>query len=425
VKSRLIYQSSCQVMPGGVSSPIRSFSHVKTPPIIAHHGKGDMLTDVDGKSYIDFCMSWGALILGHAHERVVKAACEEIQLGSSFGLSTEGEEKLATKIVELLPSVEKIRFVSSGTEATMTAIRLARGFTERPKIVKFTGHYHGHSDSLLVQAGSGVFSVNSTATSKGVNLSTVGDTICLAFNDFDAVSALFEEREDIAAVIVEPIAANMGVIAPEAGFLEFLRECTRARGTLLIFDEVITGFRTSLSGAQGRFAIDPDLTCLGKIIGGGFSVGALGGKAEIMDHLAPLGDVYQAGTLSGNPVTMRAGIETLLTLEGAGFYETLEKKAQRFAKPVENAIQTCGYNVVFQRIGSMFTLFFGIQEACSREDLKNLDQKMFARFFHFLRERGVYFSPSPYEACFLSSAHSDEHLDFTAEAILRFFEEFL
>lgn len=422
-KSKQVYQASCKVIPGGVNSPVRSFRHLSMDPVIAKSGKGDQFDDVDGNTYIDFCLSWGALILGHAHPAIVNGVTEQMKLGSSFGLSTEVEETIATKITTLIPSIEKVRFVNSGTEATMTAMRLARGYTEKPKIVKFSGHYHGHSDSLLIQAGSGVASLNPLATSKGVNPSTIHDTICLPFNDFDAVRALFDAREDIAAVIVEPVAGNMGVVPPKPGFLELLRDQTRAKGALLIFDEVITGFRVGLKGAQGRFQVTPDLTCLGKIIGGGFPVAAVGGSAEILDHLAPTGQVYQAGTLSGNPIAMRAGLETLWLIEHEGFYDDLEEKANRLTQPIKEQIEEKNLNACLNQVGSMFNLFFGVREVHSKEDLKALDEEMFIRFFRYLLHNGVYVSPSSHEACFVSSEHTEEHLTKMLDLILQFIEE--
>lgn len=423
-RSETIYAKACQVIPGGVNSPVRSFRHLRMSPLIIESGKGSQLHDVDGNTYIDFCCSWGALILGHAEAHIVKGVCDQMQKGSSFGIATEIEEQIATRITHLIPSIEKLRFVNSGTEATMTALRLARGFTERPKILKFTGHYHGHSDALLIQAGSGVSSLNPLATSKGVNPSTLFDTICLPFNDFEATRTIFRESGlQLAAVILEPITGNMGVVLPKKGFLEMLREETARIGALLIFDEVITGFRVGLQGAQGLYGIEPDLTCLGKIIGGGFPVAAVGGKAKIMDSLAPLGQVYQAGTLSGNPVAMRAGLETLALISQESFYEKLERKAQRFAEPILAAIKN--KNAVFHRVGSMFNLFFGVTKVTCKEDLKHLDEEKFIQFFHYLFERGIYISPSSHEAWFLSAAHSDQEIDFAAKTIVTFIEEHL
>lgn len=422
-RSQEIYAKACSVIPGGVNSPARSFKGLGVAPMIVESGKGDLIRDADGKEYIDYCGSWGSLILGHAQPHVVKAACEQMAKGSSFGISTEIEQKIAAKIVSLIPSIEKIRFVNSGTEATMTAMRLARGFTERPKIIKFTGHYHGHSDALLVQAGSGVASINPLATSKGVNPSTIADTLCFPFNGFDAIRSFFRTNplaSQVAAVILEPITGNMGVVLPEAGFLEMLREETARIGALLIFDEVITGFRVAFTGVQGLYGIDPDLTCFGKIIGGGFPVAAVGGKAKILDHLAPLGQIYQAGTLSGNPVAMCAGLETIHQIEVEGFYENLSKKTERLTRPIQETLQKKNANACWQYAGSMFNLFFGLKKVTSREDLQKMDTELFAHFFRTLFEQGIYISPSAYEAWFMSAAHTNEHIDYTADRICEF-----
>lgn len=423
--SETIFKNSCNVIPGGVNSPVRSFKYVGiSPPLIVESGFGDTIRDVDGKEYIDYCCSWGALILGHAHPAIVKAVQEQMAKGSSFGIATEIEEKIAKKIVDTLPSVDKIRFVNSGTEATMTAMRLARGFTKRSKIIKFSGHYHGHSDSLLIQAGSGVSHLNPMATSKGVNLSVIADTICLPFNDFLALRSFFRTHpfaSDVAAVILEPITGNMGTVLPEPRFLEMLREETKRVGALLIFDEVITGFRVGLQGAQGLFNIDPDLTCLGKVIGGGFPVAAVGGKKEIMDHLAPLGEVYQAGTLSGNPVAMRAGLETLHRINTPSFYTNLQRKTERLTRPIREILDF--QNGCLQECGSMFSLFFGLKKVKSREDLKQLDEERFVRLFQYLFERGIYIPPSPHEAWFLSEAHTDAHIDYTIDCLRDFLKK--
>lgn len=388
--SEEIYKKACSVIPGGVNSPVRAFKGLGMTPMIVASGSGDLVRDVDGNEYIDFCGSWGPLILGHAHPQIINAVCEQAKKGTSFGIATEIEEQLAAKIVGLIPSIEKIRFVSSGTEATMSAIRLARGFTGRSKIVKFKGHYHGHSDSLLAHS------------SLGIPASIEAETIVLPFNDFDAVRNLFRssEGEMIAALIVEPIAGNMGVVLPETGFLELLRDETERAGALLIFDEVITGFRVGLQGAQGHYGIDPDLTCFGKIIGGGFPVAAFAGKAEIFNCLAPLGKVYQAGTLSGNPIAMRAGLETVQILEQKDFYQNLARKTDRFLGPIRKL------GVPLAEAGSMFNVI--------------LESEPFADFFRYLFDRGIYISPSCQEAWFMSAAHTDEHIDYASKTICEY-----
>ncbi len=426
MRSLEIYEKSCQVIPGGVNSPVRSFKHVGMSPMIAESGSGDIIRNANGGELIDYCCSWGALILGHANPTVVKAVCEQVAKGSSFGVATEVELQIASKIVELIPSVEKIRFVSSGTEATMTALRIARGYTGRAKIVKFSGQYHGHHDSLLVQAGSGVAFINTTATSKGVNPGVVADTICLSFNDLEGVRSFLRSPEGklVAAVIVEPVSGNMGVVPPVEGFLEMLSAETKACGALLIFDEVMTGFRVALGGAQGLYGIDPDLSCFAKVIGGGFPVAAVGGKAKIMDCLAPVGQVYQAGTLSGNPPSLRAGLETLLIIEQPGFYEKLQEKTDRLVKPVQEAMKRKNFPGCVQQVGSMFTLFFGPKMVRSSADLSELDNELFARFFRYLFQKGIYIPPAAQEAWFVSDAHTNEHLDYTVKCICDFIDEY-
>jgi len=416
--STSIYAKACAVIPGGVNSPVRAFKGLNMTPMIVESGSGAVIRDVDGREYIDYCMSWGSQILGHAHPAVVSAVIEQMKKGSSFGIATEIEEQLAAKIVELIPSIQKIRFVSSGTEATMTALRLARGFTGRTKIVKFTGHYHGHSDSLLVQAGSGA---SSLAASKGVNPSVIQDTLCIAFNDFQALEELFRFssfRSEIAAVILEPITGNMGVVPPDPLFLEKLRKETARNGSLLIFDEVITGFRIGLQGAQGLYGIDPDLTCLGKIIGGGFPAAAIGGPSHILDHLSPLGEVYQAGTLSGNPVAMTAGLTTLSILEEPDFFQKLKRKTDQLTIPIGKSL--ANKNACLQQAGSMFSIFFGLKKVRSKEDLSVLDFSQFSLFFRYLFEKGIYIPPHPHEAWFLSAAHTEEQIKYTQECIKSF-----
>jgi glutamate-1-semialdehyde 2,1-aminomutase len=418
-KTEEIYAKSCQVMPGGVNSPMRAFKKMGITPLIVESGKGDLIWDVDGKQYIDFCCSWGSLILGHAHPAVVEAATRQMARGSSFGIATLLEEQIASKVVGLIPSLEKIRFVSSGTEATMTALRLARGYTGRSKIIKFTGHYHGHSDFLLIRAGSGLASLNTVATSKGITAAAIADTLCFPFNDF-SIRDFFQNSplaREVAAVIVEPVAGNMGVVPPEPGFLEMLREQTAKVGALFVMDEVITGFRVGLTGVQGMLHLDPDLSCFGKVIGGGFPVAAFGGKAKILDCLAPLGEVYQAGTLSGNSAAISAGLATLQIVEQPGFYEKLNEKTDKFTALLREAIGSRG---CVQQVGSMFSIFFGLSQARSREELEALDENRFAHFFRYLFERGIYFSPSAFEACFISSVHTDDHLDYTAKTICEY-----
>ncbi|MBB64877.1 MAG: glutamate-1-semialdehyde-2,1-aminomutase [Waddliaceae bacterium] len=421
VRGKNAVEKLCEVIPGGVNSPARSFPDVEQTPMVVDFAHEDMIFDVDGKPFLDFCCSWGALILGHVHMGVVEAVTKRLSRGSSFGISTEIEEKIARKLVSLVDSVEKVRFVNSGTEATMSAARLARGATGRDLIVKFTGNYHGHADFFLVQAGSGVMSLNATSSSAGVPDDIVKHTACLPYNDVEALRSFFKERgKEVAAVIVEPVAGNMGVIPGDQEFIQALREETLKNGALLIFDEVITGFRVGLKGAQGLYGITPDLTCFGKVIGGGFPVAAFGGRADVMDHLAPLGQVYQAGTLSGNPVAMEAGYETLKHIEKPGFYDELDRKTKSLVVPVRRVIKELNLAACIQRRGSMFTLFFGKKRVRNMEDAKQLDTALFSKYFSFMYERGIYVPPSQFEACFISSVHTQEHLDFTRDAMIEF-----
>lgn len=414
-KSERVYEESCRVIPKGVNSPVRSFPDLDETPLVVESGSGDTIVDVDGNRYIDFCHSWGALILGHAHPQIVEATQRRIALGSTFGITTEIEAKLAKKVTEFIPSIEKVRFVSSGTEACMSAIRLARGFTGRDLILKFAGNYHGHADSFLVQAGSGL----AGASSAGVPEEFVKKTLTVPYNDIEGCRRLFHEySSQLAAVIVEPIAANMGVSLPKPGFLEMLREESQKIGALLIFDEVITGFRVALGGAQSVYDIKPDLTCLGKIVGGGFPAAAFGGRGEIMDYLAPVGPVYQAGTLSGNPVAMEAGLQTLTLLERPGFYEMLAEKTAAITQPIKEHLASKGLNGCVQECCGLFTLFFGAREVSDLDDCKKLDLDHFRRFFSELFRRGIYLSPSQYEANFISVAHTSDHLAYTRDAII-------
>lgn len=418
-KSEKVYISSCGVIPGGVNSPVRSFREVGILPMVVKAGKGDMIWDVDGNPFIDYCLSWGALMLGHADDGVVNRVIDQMRQGSSFGITTEVEKDLAEKITSIIPAVEKIRFVSSGTEATMSAIRLARGYTNKNTIIKFNGNYHGHVDSLLVQAGSGV-SLLPQASSKGVPQEMLKHTISLPYNDVELVRAVLREKDDIAAVLLEPVAANMGVVPATQEFISMLREETEKKGILLLFDEVITGFRVGLKGASALYGVQPDLFCFGKIIGGGLPAAAFGGRKEVMDFLAPLGSVYQAGTLSGNPLAMQAGLETLKKLEVPGFYEKLQEKADLLLGPIEEYIQIRHLPISLQRVGSMFTFFFSAKKITCKEDLLSVDEKKFKEFYQYLFNEGIYMAPSQCEANFVSSAHTTEHLVKTRDRILRF-----
>ncbi|MCP4050944.1 MAG: glutamate-1-semialdehyde 2,1-aminomutase [bacterium] len=408
IKSDSAFNEAEKYIAGGVNSPVRSFSAIGRAPVFIQKGKGSSLFDVDGNEYIDFCCSWGALILGHAHNKVVDAVIATIRNGTSFGTPTELETELAKMITERIGSIDKVRFVNSGTEAVMSAVRLARAYTGKNKILKFEGCYHGHSDSLLVAGGSGLNNL-AQASSQGVPLSFIKDTICIPFNNKEAfIKAMTCYGQEIAAVIVEPVPANMGVILPQSGFLETLRTVTLQNKSLLIFDEVITGFRLCQGGAQDYFNISPDLTCLGKITGGGFPVGAFGGKSEIMEMLAPKGGVYQAGTLSGNPVAVSAGIATLNLLTNS-FYQELNSKSALFINALRKKIKNRG--IFVNSAGSMFTLFFSKKRPDSYTDVKNCDFKKFAGFYQEQMSKGVYFSPSQFEANFISQAHNSRDLE--------------
>ena len=421
-QSEQLYRDSCALMPGGVSSPVRSFAGMGIDPLVVREGKGDTIIDVDGHAYIDFCQSWGALILGHADERVVAKASQQLARGSSFGIATPYEKEFAESLMRHLPSVQKLRFVSSGTEAAMSAVRLARGYTEKSTIVKFNGHFHGHSDSLLVQAGSGATRLPQ-ASSKGVPHELIKLTVSLPFNDLDTCRHFLNSRDDIAAVLIEPVAGNMGVVPAKKEFLEMLREETEKKGIVLIFDEVITGFRVGLCGAQGHYGIVPDLTCLGKVIGGGFPAAAFGGKREIMEMIAPLGSVYQAGTLSGNPLAMCSGLETLRIIEQPDFHPRLNERTENFLKPLKNLITQKKLPIAIQSAGSMFTFFFGVEKVESKEDLCSMDEAHFKHFFRTLFSQGIYLSPSPYEAHFLCEAHTDANLEKTQQIIWNCFKK--
>ncbi len=419
-KSEVFYEKALQLFPGGVNSPVRAFVGLGLTPLIVARGKGAIIWDIDDNSYIDFCGSWGALILGHAHLVAIDAARKQLELGSSFGITCEAEATLASLIQKHVPSMEKIRFVSSGTEATMSAVRLARAYTGKSKVIKFEGNYHGHADSFLTGAGSGV---SHLPACPGIPPEMVQSTLSLPYNDIETVRRTLEENTDVAAVILEPIAANMGIVPSWYPFLEALREETKKRGIVLIFDEVITGFRCGIKGAQGDYGIIPDLTCLGKVIGGGFPAAAFGGKKEIMDLLAPLGQVYQAGTLSGNPVAMSAGAAVLQEVAESNFYEPLNLRTHLFLEPIYEKIHHEDLPVYLVSRGSMFSLAFGVRQVSSYEDVKKIDKECFSRFFSYLLERGVYISPSPYETHFVSGAHTQEQLAFTQKLILDFLDK--
>jgi glutamate-1-semialdehyde 2,1-aminomutase len=415
-RSEQLFEEAQRYLPGGVDSPVRAFKAVGGKPFFIKRGKGPRLYDEDDNEFIDYVCSWGPLILGHSHHRVVKAVKRAIEHGASFGCPTEMETTLARMVCEAMPSIEMVRFVSSGTEATMSAIRLARAFTGRKKIIKFAGCYHGHSDGLLAQAGSGIATLG-IPSSPGVLASLTADTLVAPYNNFEAIGQLFNDfAPDIAAVIVEPIAGNMGVVPPKPGFLERLRILTRESRALLIFDEVITGFRVAYGGAQSLYGITPDLTCLGKIIGGGLPIGAYGGRKDIMEMVAPKGPVYQAGTLAGNPVAMTAGIETLKTLKDARVYDELETKSSLLAKNINEAANKARVGIQLNRAGSIFTIFFTKDAVTDYETASGSDIKTYAKFFHGMLSQGVYLPPSQFEAAFVSTAHTYKDIQATIAA---------
>ena len=416
IKSRREYERALQVIPGGVNSPVRALHSVGTTPLFIKKASRAYVTDIDDNTFIDLCMSWGVFILGHNNPAVSRKAVEAIGHGSSYGIPTEGETTLAEAVRTALPSMERVRFVNSGTEATMSAIRVARGYTGRSIVVKFEGCYHGHADHLLVSAGSGVANISS-ASSAGVPDDIVRHTACLPYNDVAALESYFAQYGDqVAALIIEPVACNMGVVMPTADFIQATRSVTERHGAVLIFDEVITGFRLSLGGAQERFGIRPDLTTVGKIVGGGFPAAAFGGRADIMSMLAPDGPVYQAGTLSGNPVAMAAGLETLRQLSRPGFYSTLEERCTAFMEKLQRIIDS--KDIRLNHCGSMFTLFFGTTTPVRNfEDVSRLDKQRFAIFWNKMLEHGIYMSPSQYEGNFISACHTDEMLEYILKAI--------
>ncbi|MDO8688378.1 MAG: glutamate-1-semialdehyde 2,1-aminomutase [Dehalococcoidales bacterium] len=418
-RSQELFAEAQRYLPGGVDSPVRAFKVVGgTPPFITR-GQGSKIYDADGNEYIDYVGSWGPLILGHAHPRVVAALKEAVERGTSFGAPTELETILAKMISAAMPSMEMLRFVNSGTEATMTALRLARAYTDRDKIIKFAGGYHGHSDGLLAQAGSGLATLG-MPSSPGVPLSYARNTLVAPYNNLQALEQLFlQYPKEIAAVIVEPVAANMGVVAPQSGFLSDLRELTNEFGALLIFDEVISGFRVAYGGAQSLYVVSPDLTCLGKIIGGGLPVGAYGGKRKIMEMMAPVGPVYQAGTLSGNPIAMTAGIETLKMLGQPGVYRQLEDRTSSLEKGIIKAGTETKTTMQVARVASLLTVFFTGRPVVDYESAKQADTTLFSRFFQQLLSQGIYWPPSQFEAIFVSLAHSDEDIKLTIKAIAK------
>lgn len=421
--SQELFARAKELMPGGVNSPVRAFKSVGMDPPFIKRGQGSKIYDVDGNEYIDYVGSWGPLILGHNHPEVNEALKKCLdEVGTSFGAPTELENILAEMVIEAIPSIEMIRMVNSGTEATMSALRLARGYTGRDKIIKFEGCYHGHADHLLIKAGSGALTFG-VPTSPGIPAKIAENTIIAPYNDLETLEKIFaQEGEEIAAVIVEPIAGNMGCVPPQEGFLQGLRKLTSDYGALLIFDEVMTGFRVNYGGAQALYGIEPDLTCLGKIIGGGLPVGAYGGKKEIMERVAPAGPVYQAGTLAGNPLAMTAGIATLRLINQPGVYEQLEEKSAMLEAGLKEAAVKTGAKVTFNRVGAMFSAFFTEQEVVDYQSALTSNLEAFTVYFQTMLEQGIYLAPSQFEAAFMSLAHSKEDIEKTIEASYKAFE---
>src|SRR5713101_345791 len=422
-QSEELFARAQRLIPGGVNSPVRAFKAVGGTPLFIRKAEGARMWDADGKGYIDYMGSWGPLILGHAHPSVIEAITQAAARGTSYGAPCAAEVELADRVTRLVPSIQKVRFVSSGTEATMSALRLARAFTGRRKLLKFEGCYHGHGDAFLVAAGSGVATLGIPG-SPGVPEGTVADTLVAPYNDLGAVERVIDEHgSDLAAIFVEPVAGNMGCVPPRDGYLQGLRDLATRAGALLVFDEVMTGFRLSSGGAQVLYGVKPDLTCLGKIIGGGLPVGAYGGRADIMDQMAPSGPVYQAGTLSGNPLAMAAGIVTLDLLQRAGTYKRLDTLAARLHAGLLGAREEADVKVTINRVGSMITLFFTPGPVVDYATAKKSDAALFARFFHGLLARGVYFPPAQFEAAFVSLAHTEGDIDTTVRAAGEIFRE--
>jgi glutamate-1-semialdehyde 2,1-aminomutase len=421
MRSEELFTKAIELIPGGVNSPVRAFRGVGGTPRFIKSARGATITDVDGRTYIDYVGSWGPMILGHADEEVVAALQEVAAGGTSFGAPTEYEVNLAQEVIDAVPSIEMLRMVSSGTEATMSAIRLARGVTGRTRLVKFEGCYHGHGDSLLVKAGSGVATLG-LPDSPGVPAALAENTLTVPFNDIAALERVFAENTDIAAVIIEPVVGNMGCVPPQPGYLEAIRKLTQANSTLLIFDEVMTGFRLARGGAQELYGIAPDITTLGKIIGGGLPVGAYGGSRELMNHIAPAGPIYQAGTLSGNPLSMTAGLVTLRRLRDKSVYDRLETASRKLCEGLSAAASAGGIKTVINRVGSMWTSFFTEQPVSNWETANQSSRERYGKFFHAMLEEGVYLAPSQFEAAFVSLAHTDDVIDQTIAAATRSFK---
>ncbi|MBF0449961.1 MAG: glutamate-1-semialdehyde 2,1-aminomutase [Candidatus Magnetomorum sp.] len=423
IHSNQLYERAKSILPGGVNSPVRACRSVDCQPLFIDHAEGSHLFDADGHSYIDYVGSWGPMILGHRHPEVINALSAALNKGISYGAPTQNEIELAECILSAFPAMDMIRMVNSGTEATMSAIRLARACTQREKVVKFDGCYHGHADTLLVAAGSGVATLGIPG-SPGIPESISAHTLSLPFNDLNAIEDVMKQQGDtIACVIVEPVAGNMGLVRPQPGFLEGLREITRKYGSLLIFDEVMCGYRVAYGGAQTLFNIEPDLTCLGKIIGGGMPVGAYGGKKALMNQIAPVGPVYQAGTLSGNPLAMVAGLSTLKQLQKPGFYDDLEIKTNHLISNMEKLATDSGISVQADHLGSMMGLFFTETPVKNFDDAKKCDLNRFTRFYQGMRERGIYIAPSQFEAGFMSAAHTSDDIKATIHAVAEVFKE--